>query len=1600
VGVSTVGFRTAGVKAAGTGAVSVSNPSGFVAGDLDILFAEVRDADTASITANGGTSWTALSGSPFTVTGGEKLYVWWRLSQSGDSAPTVTPSADHVCAMRLAAAAGTFDVTDPIGYVQSGSESTVDASFSFSPGNSTDRGDVMMVCAATCLADSNTGQVPVMTNANLQSTTSRANYSTNSGAGGGFGITTGNLHAAGAVGTFACTMSSSSAKSYVSFGLRAFNSMTITQANETDSTANYGTCDPTLNTTSGDIVPGTGISATGTGPTGLQVGDLLIAFVATRYDQRAGIGISGGTGSWTLMAADSNGTGAADEYVAVYMKVVTDAAESGSTYTAVASNINVTNNTVVANVVAVRCGYQFLARLADAIEASQFTNQSGTGTSRTATGVTTIRDASVVFVASAANVNLSNYFSAWAATSPAALTELNETTTSQGSDMTVGSAAAARTTAGATGSVTWTVSVGSNSADWVLAVPKVGYVHKAVTLTPVTETSAPQALDYELEVTSIFVSLSGPVTESSSAVAQSEYKAVDLTRATETVSAVALDVTKPIYKDLTTAAESDAAVAQSAALALSLSTAQETDAAQSLSALKAVTITPVTEIGLAHSIGLPDVLSNLVFLGIRSDDALTSAWNSGDFTMAALVKPNWSGSDQALMVTYGADGNDAHVYFIRSNAQLSLFNGSQNSFGPSLPDLVGSADSQNWLVLVLTKTAGTTTPRFHYIELAPGASWTHANGDTAIGDPAANVGGGDLSGGYVVMGDYDTSNTQAGGVHGGGTAWFKGDYGMASFFPVAMSDAEVEELADDLKTSDWYQDTAGTPEFLSELISLAPVDLLGNLTLTLDDGGAVVVDAVGPSGWQFDGTGPTEITVSLTPVTESSSAVTQSAAKHVRLGYFAFADAFDNDDLDPDHWFTTGFGITEAGDTVAFEYAGAPFLGLADIINFYDGSAAIEVASVETADPSCSFLFALQSFDSSYSAYIWESDGTLHLVHYEEGGADHGTDVAYDAGDHRWWRIREADCTVYLETSPDGESWTTHESQLFPPGTWNSASVYMTTGNAGAGTPPDAEVESFALTLTGNYTADRSMFLYWELDALVADKYVDLTPVTETSATPSLAAPKSLVPVTETASALALTPSKSVTRSPVSEADSAVTLVHSKTRSISPVTETDIARGQQRISISPVSEADAPINDFPQPPPASVSGVGTSTPGLLSCSILGPDCNVGDLLLMVISEPRGQPIHTPVITGGANGTWTLLHSAVDGSAANSQRGLFYGKIAQAGDGRATYLVSGPSIIPTSQYVLANILCIRLGRGQNLNRIRRDSSTGDTTAAALTHTIAGVTSKKANELIVALVAAEGALGRDTYTSTNPASYTERFDDRTTLGPDATITAASASRATGGATGSISYNSTGSATKDIATLVLSLVEASFIEKQPPAITPAAETTTLPAQTYYRSVTLTPVTETNRPQGQQRLTLTPVLEVNSVRGQHRVTLTPVEESSTTQAQIAAHALSVTPTGETDGAEAVTFTKTIHKTLSWVTEPNEATELTGSKPLGIGIVTETNTVPVALTISRSVDPVPVVETNVATAIAQSGIPSGLGRGGFAARPIKGYVGHARKEW
>src|SRR3989344_6128729 len=219
-----VTFRAAGAKSTdGTSPFSqvVAFPAGLVADDIVILVLATEDTGTASISAVGSiATWTAITGSPVSVSGGKKLYVWWGRYSSGATGPTVDATTNMLIAA-TAAWSGCDTTSSVINIQETGNESTSDTSLSFATTVSTTVANCMVLLISTDDTDSNTAQHGSQANSNLGSIAERLDVNTNAGTpGGGIQITEGTLATAGAIGTWTTTLATASAKAYLRLALQ------------------------------------------------------------------------------------------------------------------------------------------------------------------------------------------------------------------------------------------------------------------------------------------------------------------------------------------------------------------------------------------------------------------------------------------------------------------------------------------------------------------------------------------------------------------------------------------------------------------------------------------------------------------------------------------------------------------------------------------------------------------------------------------------------------------------------------------------------------------------------------------------------------------------------------------------------------------------------------------------------------------------------------------------------------------------------------------------------------------------------------------------------------------------------------------------------------------------------------------------------------------------------------------------------------------------------------------------------------------------------------------------------------------------------------
>lgn len=153
--------------------------------------------------------------------------------------------------------------------------------------------------------------------------------------------------------------------------------------------------------------------------------------------------------------------------------------------------------------------------------------------------------------------------------------------------------------------------------------------------------------------------------------------------------------------------------------------------------------------------------------------------------------------------------------------------------GSSVGGLAVTGTTETYL-LVTTKPAGSSLPRFHRYNKTTNTWATPANATSSIPDQVAAT---SLRVGVWQAADF-------------ADAWI----GLVGWWEGAMSDANVQSLSTDWKTSTWHNSAHGTPKSLIELNTATPTDLEGGAS-SLAVTAATVDNTQTLEAWNFNGTG-------------------------------------------------------------------------------------------------------------------------------------------------------------------------------------------------------------------------------------------------------------------------------------------------------------------------------------------------------------------------------------------------------------------------------------------------------------------------------------------------------------------------------------------------------------------------------------------------------------------------------------------------------------------------------------------------------------------------------------------------------------------------
>jgi hypothetical protein len=210
-------------------------------------------------------------------------------------------------------------------------------------------------------------------------------------------------------------------------------------------------------------------------------------------------------------------------------------------------------------------------------------------------------------------------------------------------------------------------------------------------------------------------------------------------------------------------------------------------------------------------------------------------------TMAALVRLGDDGDVVGLRNPSAGGANWYHGIGRDSSSRLFDDEGIVGCFSTSTALTTSVAGAGNYRIIACDWGTGTATEQAHWsATISSAESWTHS---------ATNTNGGLRAGpgttGRLRIGEFGSFTALTGEVALVGI-----------WVGVRMTQAQIEELWTNKRTSDWYSHSAGTPTTLIELTSTSPTDIGANPS-TLGSVTAATATGADPTGWTFDGQGST-----------------------------------------------------------------------------------------------------------------------------------------------------------------------------------------------------------------------------------------------------------------------------------------------------------------------------------------------------------------------------------------------------------------------------------------------------------------------------------------------------------------------------------------------------------------------------------------------------------------------------------------------------------------------------------------------------------------------------------------------------------------------
>jgi hypothetical protein len=200
-------------------------------------------------------------------------------------------------------------------------------------------------------------------------------------------------------------------------------------------------------------------------------------------------------------------------------------------------------------------------------------------------------------------------------------------------------------------------------------------------------------------------------------------------------------------------------------------------------------------------------------------------------TIAWLGRRNETGVETGI-TSLATAGGTARLVIEMSPTNTLYFDCNGSTSGLTAPT------DTNTVIYVATRTAGAAqTPHAYIRDLTTGVTDVDADWPGTSSDGTALA-----STDRVYVGCL--TDTLAFGAE-----WC----GLLGYWDVALSGAQVAELWANKRTSDWWTNSGGQPQFLAELTSASPVDLTGNSSFVSFNGTVDAGETL--ENWNFDGTG-------------------------------------------------------------------------------------------------------------------------------------------------------------------------------------------------------------------------------------------------------------------------------------------------------------------------------------------------------------------------------------------------------------------------------------------------------------------------------------------------------------------------------------------------------------------------------------------------------------------------------------------------------------------------------------------------------------------------------------------------------------------------